>query len=309
MLPPAFTMIGDDKHTVPSGGWAQTIGPYTPVGLACFSGPFPAYPCSNQYGGRPCGPRAGQSDLTRSAAYPLVVDRPIARASAWYEMMPRSQSAVFGKHGTFDDCINRLPDIAAMGFDVLYLTPIHPIGRVNRKGRNNSLRYEPGDPGSPYAIGSAEGGDDAVHPELGTLDDFRRFVRACAEHRLEVALDFAVQCSPDHPWLVQYPEWFRRRPDGSIQYSENPPKKYEDIVNPDLTRYNAVAVAAALTKAGPREFCFHFGDIEIGPSTSRRHVKLIENLVTGERHVLEWGGVRLRIDQQQDPVLLFRCLT
>jgi starch synthase (maltosyl-transferring) len=175
-----------------------------------------------------------QSDLTRSATYPLVVDRPIARASAWYEMMPRSQSAVFGKHGTFDDCINRLPDIAAMGFDVLCLTPIHPIGRVDRKGRNNSLRYEPGDPGSPYAIGSAEGGHDAVHPELGTLDDFRRFVRACAEHRLEVALDFAVRCSPDHPWLAQHPEWFRRRPDGSIQYSENPPKKYEDIVNPDL---------------------------------------------------------------------------
>src|SRR6516164_6824897 len=175
-----------------------------------------------------------QSDLTRSASYPLVVDRPIACAGAWYEMMPRSQSPVVGRHGTFDDCINRLPDIAAMGFDVLYLTPIHPIGRVNRKGRNNSLRCEAGDPGSPYAIGSAAGGHDAVHPELGTLDDFRRLVRACAERGLEVALDFAVQCSPDHPWLAQHPEWFRRRPDGSIQYSENPPKKYEDIVNPDL---------------------------------------------------------------------------
>jgi starch synthase (maltosyl-transferring) len=110
-----------------------------------------------------------QSDLTRSANYPLVADRAIARAGAWYEMMPRSQSSVPGRHGTFDDCINRLPDIAALGFDVLYLTPIHPIGRVNRKGRNNSLRCEAGDPGSPYAIGSAEGGHDAVHPELGTL--------------------------------------------------------------------------------------------------------------------------------------------
>ncbi len=473
-----------------------------------------------------------QSDLTRSANYPLVADRAIARAGAWYEMMPRSQSSVPGRHGTFDDCINRLPDIAALGFDVLYLTPIHPIGRVNRKGRNNSLRCEAGDPGSPYAIGSAEGGHDAVHPELGTLDDFRRLVRACAEHGLEVALDFAVQCSPDHPWLAQHPQWFRRRPDGSIQYSENPPKKYEDIVNPDLygadneglwkalrdvvlfwvaqgvrifrvdnphtkafafwewlirevqsvdadviflseaftrpkvmkalaklgfsqsytyftwrtgkeelqayvseiTRYpereyfrpnffvntpdilpfhlqsgepwvfkarvalaatlsgsygiyngfelleheaipgkeeyfnsekyelkvrdwdrpgnikdyiaclnrirrdnaallqtsnlrfaqiddndvigfikesvardNAVAVAVALTKVGPREFWFHFGDIEIGPSTSRRQAKSIENLITGERHVLEWGGVRLRIDEQQDPALLFRC--
>ena len=115
-----------------------------------------------------------QSDLTRSANFPLLTDRPIARAAAWYEMMPRSQSSIPGKHGTFDDCINRLPDIAALGFDVLYLTPIHPIGRVNRKGRNNALRCEAGDPGSPYAIGSAEGGHDAVHPELGTLEDFRR---------------------------------------------------------------------------------------------------------------------------------------
>src|SRR5437660_6048289 len=123
-----------------------------------------------------------QSDLTRSATYPLMVDRPIARAGAWYEMMPRSQSPVVVKHGTFDDCINRLPDIAAMGFDVLYLTPIHPIGRTNREGRNNALGAEPGDPGSPYAIGSSEGGHDAIHPELGTLDDFRRLVAACAEH-------------------------------------------------------------------------------------------------------------------------------
>ena len=475
-----------------------------------------------------------QSDLTRSPNFPLLADRPIARAGAWYEMMPRSQSSVPGKHGTFDDCINRLPDIAALGFDVLYLTPIHPIGRVNRKGRNNSLRCEDGDPGSPYAIGSAEGGHDAVHPELGTLDDFRRLVRSCADLGMEIALDFAVQCSPDHPWLAEHPEWFRRRPDGSVQYAENPPKKYEDIVNPDLygpdnerlwkalrdvvlfwvaqgvrifrvdnphtkpfpfwewlirevqsvdpeviflseaftrpkvmkalaklgfnqsytyftwrtskdelqayaseiTRYpeseyfrpnlfvntpdilpfhlqtgepwifqarvalaatlsgnygiyngfellehepipgreeylnsekyelkvrdwnhpgnikayigrlnrlrraniallqtsnlhfaqiddaevigfvkesvagdNAVAVAVALTQEGPREFWFHFGDIEIGPSTARRRVKLIENLVTGERHVLEWGGVRLRIDQQLDPALLFRCYT
>jgi starch synthase (maltosyl-transferring) len=475
-----------------------------------------------------------QSDLTRSASYPLVADRPIARAGAWYEMMPRSQSPVPRRHGTFDDCINRLPEIAALGFDVLYLTPIHPIGRVNRKGRNNSLRCEAGDPGSPYAIGSAEGGHDAIHPELGTLDDFRRLVRACSAHGLEVALDFAIQCSPDHPWLAQHPEWFRRRPDGSIQYAENPPKKYEDIVNPDLygpdneglwkalrdvvlfwvaqgvrifrvdnphtkpfpfwewlirevqsidpdviflseaftrpkvmkalaklgfnqsytyftwrtskeelqayvseitgypereyfrpnffvntpdilpfhlqtgepwifkarvalaatlssnygiyngfellehepipgkeeylnsekyelkvrdwnrpgnikdyigrlnrirranaallqtnnlrfaqidnsevigfikesvARDNAVAVAVALTSAAPREFWFHFGDIEIGSSSSGRRVKSIENLITGERHIVEWGGVRLRITPQQDPAVLFRCFT
>ena len=477
--------------------------------------------------------KGSQSDLTRSPSYPLVADRPLARAGAWYEMMPRSQSSTANRHGTFDDCINRLPDIAAMGFDVLYLTPIHPIGRINRKGRNNSLTSGPDDPGSPYAIGAAEGGHDAVHPQLGTLDDFRRLVAACADFGMEIALDFAVQCSPDHPWLAQHPEWFKRRPDGSIQYAENPPKKYEDIVNPDFygadreglwealrdivlfwvrqgvrvfrvdnphtkpfpfwewlirdiqsvdpdviflseaftrpkvmkalaklgfsqsytyftwrtgkeelqaylseitgypereyfrpnffvntpdilplhlqtgeswifkarialaatlsgsygvyngfellehepipgreeylnsekyeltvrdwdrpgniknyisqlnrirrnnpallqtsdlrfaqvddsevigfvkelaARDNAVAVAVALTKAGPREFWFHFGELEIGPTDDRHRVKWIENLVTGERHTLEWGGVRLRIDQDQDPALLFRCI-
>jgi starch synthase (maltosyl-transferring) len=475
-----------------------------------------------------------QVDLTRSASYPLVADRPIARAGAWYEMMPRSQSPIAGRHGTFDDCIARLPEIAALGFDVLYLTPIHPIGRTNRKGRNNSLVADRGDPGSPYAIGSADGGHDAVHPELGTLADFRRLVRACAERGMEVALDFAIQCAPDHPWLAQHPEWFKRRPDGSIQYAENPPKKYEDIVNPDfygdnsealwkalrdvvlfwvtqgvrifrvdnphtkpfpfwewlirevqtvdpsviflsesftrpkvmkalaklgftqsytyftwrtgkeelqaylseLTGYpereyfrpnlfvntpdilpvhlqsgeawmfkarvalaatlagnygvyngfellehepipgkeeylnsekyelkvrdwnkpgniksyisrlnrirrsnpallqtsnlrfvqiddnevigfvkesvdgeNAVAVAVALAEEGPRELWFQFGEIEIGGGDSRRRVKAIENLVTGEQHILEWGGVRLRIDQQQDPALIFQCFT
>ena len=473
-----------------------------------------------------------QADLTRSASYPLVAERPIARAGAWYEMVPRSQGSVPNRHGTFDDCIGRLPEIAALGFDVLYLPPIHPIGRINRKGRNNSLIAEAGDPGSPYAIGSAEGGHDAVHPELGTLADFRRLVKACADNGMEVALDFAIQCSPDHPWLVEHPEWFKRRPDGSIQYAENPPKKYEDIVNPDfygidseglwralrdvvlfwvrqgvrifrvdnphtkpfpfwewlireiqsvdpnviflseaftrpkvmkalaklgfsqsytyftwrtgkeelqaylseITGYpereyfrpnffvntpdilpfhlqsgepwifkarvalaatlsgsygiyngfellehepipgkeeylnsekyelkvrdwnkpgniksyigqlnrirqsnpallqtgnlrfaqiddsevigfvkelvdgdNSVAVAVALAKAGPREFWFHFGEIETGPPGARQRVKSLQNLVTGERHILEWGGVRLRIDQQQDPALFFRC--
>ena len=476
--------------------------------------------------------RVQNTDLTRGPEMPLVADRPLARASAWYEMVPRSQSTVPGKHGTFDDCIARLPEIAALGFDVLYLTPIHPIGEINRKGRNNSLRAEPGDPGSPYAIGSKEGGHDAVHPELGTLDDFRRLVAECATHGLEVALDFAIQCAPDHPWLTAHPEWFKRRPDGSIQYAENPPKKYEDIVNPDfygadterlwaalrdivlfwlkqgvrifrvdnphtkpfefwewlirevkavdpgviflseaftrpklmkalaklgftqsytyftwrtgkqeleaylreITGYpereyfrpnffvntpdilpvhlqsgdpwifksrvalaatlssnygiyngfeliehepipgkeeylnsekyeiktrdwnkpgniknyighlnwlrqsntalqqtsnlrfvpvddndvmgfvkespsgdNAVAVAIALNR-GTRQFWFHFGDLEIGPPNNRRRVRAIENLITGEQHILEWGGIRLRIEPDQDPALLFRCL-
>ena len=471
-------------------------------------------------------------DLTCSSRFPLLAERPIARASAWYEMVPRSQGKVPGRHATFDDCIARLPEVAARGFDVVYLTPIHPIGRTNRKGRNNSLTAGPDDPGSPYAIGAAEGGHDAVHPELGTLEDFRRFVAACREHAMEVALDFAIQCSPDHPWLREHPEWFRRRPDGSIRYAENPPKKYEDIVNPDfyyadrealwtalrdvvlfwveqgvrifrvdnphtkpfpfwewlirevqerdpgtvflseaftrpkvmkalaklgftqsytyftwrttkaelsaymheLTQYpmaeyfrpnffvntpdinpfhlqsgepwifkarvalaatlssnygicngfellehepipgkeeylnsekyelkvrdwnkpgniadyigrlnrirrqnpallqtrdfrfvqvddeevigfikesvahdNAVAAAVAVTGHGPRQFWFHFGDLEIGPPNARRRVTSVENLVTGERHLLEWGGIRLRIDQAQDPALLFRC--
>ncbi len=477
--------------------------------------------------------KAHQMDLTRSPPLPLVIDRARARAGAWYEMIPRSQGKVPGRHGTFDDCIDRLPEIAKLGFDVLYLTPIHPIGRTNRKGRNNALTAGPNDPGSFYAIGSEQGGHDAIHPELGTLADFRRLIAACARHGLEVALDFAVQCSPDHPWIAEHPDWFRRRPDGSIQYAENPPKKYEDIVNPDfysadserlwmalrdvllfwieqgvrifrvdnphtkpfpfwewlirevqavdpnviflaeaftrpklmkalaklgfsqsytyftwrtgkdelqaylseITRDpereyfrpnffvntpdilplhlqagepsvfkarvalaatlsgnygiyngfeliehealpgreeylnsekyevkvrdwdrpgnikdyigrlnsirrsnpallqtgnlrfaavddsevigfvkesvepdNAVAVAIALNAAGPREFWFHFGDIEIGPPGSRGRVTTVENIVTGARLALEWGGIRLRIDPEQDPALLFRCL-
>ena len=471
-------------------------------------------------------------DLTRSHVVPLVADRERARHGAWYEMVPRSQGGVPGKHGTFDDCIARVPEIAALGFDVLYLTPIHPIGRTNRKGKNNSLRAGPDDPGSFYAIGNEQGGHDAVHPELGTIADFERLVAACHAHKMEIALDFAVQCSPDHPWLKEHPQWFSHRPDGSIKFAENPPKKYEDIVNPDftcddrialwealrdvvlfwvghgvrifrvdnphtkpfpfwewlihevqlrhpdvlflaeaftrpkvmkalaklgfsqsytyftwrtekpeiqaylseLTSYperdyfrpnffvttpdinpvqlqtgepwlfksraalaatlssnygiyngfeliehepipsreefinsekyeiktrdwnkpgnikdylrrlnrirrenkalqqtsrlrfllvddggvtgflkeatddsNAVACAIALTR-GVRQIWLHFGDERIGPPDARRPVRQIENLVTGERHLLEWGGVRLRIDAEQEPALLFRCL-
>jgi starch synthase (maltosyl-transferring) len=185
-------------------------------------------------------------DLTRSQLFPLVIDRPRARYGTWYEMIPRSQGTIPGRHGTFKDCIARLSDVRAMGFDVVYFTPIHPIGRINRKGRNNSVTAAKGDPGSLYAIGSAEGGHDAVHPELGTLQDFRDFVAACSSLGMEVALDFAVQCSPDHPWLKQHPKWFRRRPDGSMRYAENPPKKYEDIVNPDFSSNDAGALRNAL---------------------------------------------------------------
>jgi starch synthase (maltosyl-transferring) len=164
----------------------------------------------------------------------VVVDRKAARFAAWYEMFPRSQGIAPGKGATFDDCIARLPEIARLGFDVVYLVPIHPIGRINRKGKDNSTVAQPGDPGSPYAIGSPEGGHRSVNPELGTLADFRRFVGAAEALGMEVALDFAIQTAPDHPWVREHPEWFHFRPDGTIKYAENPPKKYEDIVNVDF---------------------------------------------------------------------------
>lgn len=161
----------------------------------------------------------------------VIVDRIQARYAAWYEMFPRSQGTDPKKGSTFADCEARLPYVRSMGFDVLYLVPIHPIGEVNRKGPNNTLNPGPNDPGSPYAIGSKEGGHFSVHPELGTLDDFRHFVQAVHDHGMEVALDFAIQCAPDHPWVKEHPEWFTVRPDGTIKYAENPPKKYQDIVN------------------------------------------------------------------------------
>lgn len=170
----------------------------------------------------------------RSAEMPVEAERTGAGFASWYEIFPRSQSGSETRHGTFDDVIRQLPRIRGMGFDVLYFPPIHPIGRKNRKGRNNSLTPGPDDPGSPYAIGSEAGGHDALHPELGTLEDFLRLVRAAREHGLELALDFAIQCSPDHPWLRDHKDWFEWRPDGSIRYAENPPKKYEDIVNVDF---------------------------------------------------------------------------
>lgn len=161
----------------------------------------------------------------------VYVDRERARFGAWYEMDVRSQGSVPGVHGTFKDAEARLPDIQAMGFDVVYMLPIHPIGYAHRKGKNNSLVCEPDDVGSPYAIGSAEGGHRSIHPQLGTMDDFRSFVAKTHELGMEVAMDFAIQCSPDHPWIKEHPEWFTFRPDGTIKYAENPPKKYQDIVN------------------------------------------------------------------------------
>ncbi|HEY8475471.1 MAG TPA: alpha-1,4-glucan--maltose-1-phosphate maltosyltransferase [Chloroflexota bacterium] len=159
----------------------------------------------------------------------VVVDPPKARFSAWYELFPRSCSPRPGRHGTLRDCADRLPYVAAMGFDVLYLPPIHPIGHTHRKGKNNEPTAGPDDPGSPWGIGSEEGGHKAIHPELGTLDDFHYLVERARQHGVEIALDLAFQCSPDHPYVREHPEWFRHRPDGTIQYAENPPKKYQDI--------------------------------------------------------------------------------
>ncbi len=159
----------------------------------------------------------------------VVVDRERARFGAWYELFPRSCAAEPGRHGTFKDVEARLPYVASMGFDVLYLPPIHPIGTSFRKGRNNTTTPTPGDPGSPWAIGAAEGGHKAIHPELGTLEDFRHLVDAAREYNIEIALDIAFQCAPEHPYVKEHPEWFRQRPDGTIQYAENPPKKYQDI--------------------------------------------------------------------------------
>ncbi len=169
----------------------------------------------------------------RSAEVPVEAERRAAAFAAWYELFPRN-------YGGFRGVVAELPHIRAMGFDVLYFPPIHPIGRSNRKGRNNSLQPAADDPGSPYAIGSEQGGHDALEPGLGTLEDFSALREAAAQHGLELAIDFAIQCSPDHPWLKQHPEWFDWRPDGSLRYAENPPKKYQDIVNVDFYRDGAV---------------------------------------------------------------------
>jgi len=167
--------------------------------------------------------------VTSSPELPITVDRERAQFSAWYEIFPRSTATEPGRHGTFKDVEARLPYIAELGFDVLYLTPIHPIGETFRKGKDNSPTAQPGEPGSPYAVGNAQGGHKSIHPELGTLEDFRSLVRAAREHGMEVALDNAFQCSPDHPYVREHPDWFYIRPDGTIQYAENPPKKYQDV--------------------------------------------------------------------------------
>jgi starch synthase (maltosyl-transferring) len=181
-----------------------------------------------------------RAQSTSTDVYLLEVDRREAGFASWYELFPRSMTDVKEEHGTFRNTMKRLPAIRDMGFDVLYFPPIHPIGTAFRKGPNNTLTPGPNDPGSPYAIGSKDGGHTDIHPQLGTIEDFRALRDAAHEHGLELALDFAIQCSQDHPWLKEHPEWFDWRPDGSIKYAENPPKKYQDIVNVDFYADGAI---------------------------------------------------------------------
>ena len=232
--------------------------------------------------------------MTIGRDHELLVERERAGVGAWYEFFPRSEGARLlkdgtVKSGTFRTAMRRIPAVAAMGFDVLYLPPIHPIGRINRKGRNNTLDPQPGDPGSPWAIGSDEGGHDAVHPDLGSLADFRAFVRAARAEGIEVALDFALQAAPDHPWVKAHPEWFTTLPDGSIAYAENPPKKYQDIYpinfdnDPDGIRAEALRVVRHWIAQGVKIFRVdnpHTKPLQfwewliatVSPKTSRRRV-------------------------------------
>jgi starch synthase (maltosyl-transferring) len=175
------------------------------------------------------GPLVPEALVRSEPALQVIVDRDAASFAAWYELFPRSEGSEPGRHGTFADVERRLPELASLGFDVLYFPPIHPIGRTHRKGRNNAEKSVPGDVGSPWAIGAEQGGHTAILPELGTFADFENLVHAAREFGMEIALDYALQCSPDHPWVKSHPEWFFIRPDGSIRYAENPPKKYEDI--------------------------------------------------------------------------------
>jgi starch synthase (maltosyl-transferring) len=233
---------------------------------------------------------------THPQIYPIVVERERARFSAWYEFFPRSASANPDRHGTFADCEAWLPYVKRMGFDVLYFPPIHPIGRERRKGRNNTLDPKPGDVGSPWAIGSAEGGHEAVLPDLGTLADFKRLVQHAAELDIDVALDIAFQCAPDHPWVSEHPQWFRKRADGSIQYAENPPKKYQDIYPFDFESADWRAMWLAL--AGVFEYWMGQGV----------RVFRVDNPHTKAYPFWEWAIARLRA-QQPEVVLLSEAFT
>ncbi|MCB1016158.1 MAG: DUF3416 domain-containing protein, partial [Acidimicrobiales bacterium] len=191
-------------------------------------------------------PLADRSEGTVHAERAVLVERERARFSTWYELFPRSAGTEPGRHGTFADVAARLPELGALGFDVVYLPPIHPIGRSGRKGPDNALTAGPDDPGSPWAIGGPEGGHTAIHPQLGGPEDFRALVAEARANGIEIALDLAYQCSPDHPWVAEHPQWFRHRPDGTVQYAENPPKRYEDIYPIDFDTEDRAGLWAAL---------------------------------------------------------------
>ncbi|MQY12081.1 Alpha-1,4-glucan:maltose-1-phosphate maltosyltransferase [Streptomyces sp. RB5] len=250
--------------------------------------------------------------VTASGSLPLLVERERALYGAWYKLFPRSEGAAGTTGGTLRTAAERLAGVAAMGFDVVYLPPVHPIGSAYRKGPGGSLSPGPDDPGSPWAIGSAAGGHDAVHPELGTLGDFDHFVATARTHGLEVALDFALQCSPDHPWVEKHPDWFRRRPDGSVAYAENPPKKYQDIyrsysVSRSGCWIHSCSLRTSRTVLGVLVACFRPGsggtDRVRGPGvrgrvSSRRRVSCPAWAVRCPCPSLRWAGggaVRRRI--------------
>jgi starch synthase (maltosyl-transferring) len=239
-------------------------------------------------------------DLTQATRYEreleVIVEPERARFSAWYELFPRSTAPEPGRHGTFADVARRLDYVAELGFDVLYLPPIHPIGRVRRKGRNNRELGEAGDVGSPWAIGSDEGGHRAVHPDLGTLEDFRRLVEDARARGIEVALDIAFQVAPDHPYVSEHPAWFRKRPDDTVQYAENPPKKYQDIYPFDFETADWRALWDEL--AGIFEFW-----LDQGVRTFR-----VDNPHTKPFGFWEWCVARLRA-RQPDIVLLAEAFT
>ncbi len=193
-----------------------------------------------------CAQYPDRSITSRYQELQVIADRPRARMGAWYELFPRSASGDGRRHGTFKDCEALLPQIQTMGFDVVYLSPIHPIGTTARKGPNNAPHAGPEDVGSPWAIGAASGGHKAVHPSLGSLADFKHFIGSAEKMNLEIALDLALQCSPDHPYIKEHPEWFSWRPDGTLKTAENPPKRYQDIVNFDFLGPDREALWAEL---------------------------------------------------------------
>ncbi|HWE80740.1 MAG TPA: alpha-1,4-glucan--maltose-1-phosphate maltosyltransferase [Gaiellaceae bacterium] len=228
-------------------------------------------------------------DQVSSGRFEVEVDRVLATAGSWYELFPRSFGGFAGVEAV-------LPELAELGFDVVYFPPIHPIGRSGRKGRNNAPEAKKGDPGSPWAIGAAEGGHDAIHPELGTIEEFDRLVARARELDLEIALDFAIQCSPDHPWLTEHPDWFQRRPDGTIKYAENPPKRYQDIVNVDWDTPDREGLWNAL-----RDVVLHW-------ATHGVHVFRVDNPHTKPLPFWEWLIAEVR-RQHPDTIFLAEAFT